>query len=93
MYVEAKGDAGHSGEARIGWVTFSKTGRSVYYDGRRFQRLKGGGAQGNYFEVDTGQEYWISGVKSNGEDRHWSGSGPVHVDEDARKEYEKVVAG
>ncbi len=92
MYVECKEAAGDSGEARIGWVTFSKTGRSIYYRGKRFQRLKGQGARGNYFESETGEEYWVSGVKKSGTNRHWAGSGPIHVDEDARDEYESVVA-
>ena len=92
MYVESKSAAGDRGEARIGWVTFSKTGRSIYYQGRRFQRIKGGGIAGNYFESETGEEYWISGVKKSDTNRHWAGGGPIEVDEDARAEYEKVVA-
>lgn len=93
MYIEAKSGATDRGAARIGWVTFSKTGRSVYYQGKRYQRIKGGGADGNYFDDETGDEYWISGVKKSGTDRHWAGGGPVHVDEDAREAYEKLVAG
>jgi hypothetical protein len=42
--------------------------------------------------VETGEEYWVSGVKRNGEDRHWAGSGPVVVDDDAREEYERLMA-
>ena len=91
MYVEAKSEAGDRGEARIGWVTFSKTGRSIYYRGKRFQRIKGGGAAGNYFEAETGDEYWISGIKKAGTNRHWAGGGPIEIDEDARDEYNKVV--
>lgn len=40
MYVERKAD-GLTGRARIGRVTFSKTGRTLYYQGRTFQSLKG----------------------------------------------------
>ena len=40
---------------------------------------------------NTGDEYWISGVKRNREDRHWAGSGPVEIDDDAREEYETLV--
>jgi hypothetical protein len=42
-------------------------------------------------DVKTGEEYWVSGVKKNGEDRHWAGKGPVHVDADAREEYERIT--
>ena len=37
--------------------------------------------------METGDEYWVSGPKSNGRDRHWAGSGPVEIDVDARQEY------
>ena len=33
MYIEFKGD-GIFGPARIGWMTFSKTGKSIDYNGR-----------------------------------------------------------
>ena len=91
MYVENKTEAGDCGEARIGWVTFSKTGRSIYYRGKRFQRLKGGGISGNYFDSETGDEYWISGVKKAGTNRHWAGGGEIQIDDDARSEYEKII--
>ena len=93
MYLENKSETGDRGEARIGWATFSKSGRSVYYRGRRFQRLRGGGIRGNYFDVDTGDEYWISGIKKTGSNRHRTGGGDIVVDEDAQSEYEKIVTG
>lgn len=92
VYLEQKTGYEHNGPARIGRVTFSKSGRSVYYQGRRFARLQGGGARGNYFEVETGDEYWISGVKRDGGDRHWAGAGRVEVDKDVRAEYEALRA-
>lgn len=91
MYVESKSEAGDRGEARIGWVTFSKTGRSIYYAGKRLQRIKGGGVAGNYFDAETGDEYWVSGVKKDGTNRHWAGGGEIQVDDDARSEYEKII--
>ena len=93
MYVELKSGYGDNGPARIGRVTFSKTGRTVYYRGRRLQRLKGHGIQGNYFDLDTGEEYWVSGIKKNQQDRHWAGAGPVQIDDDVREEYLQLVAG
>ena len=42
MYIEDKSH-GISGPGRIGRVTFSKSGKSVYYAGRNFQSLKGHG--------------------------------------------------
>jgi len=87
MYIELKSGQGDRGPARIGRVTFSKTGTTIYYKEKSFQRIKGGGISGNYFDVETNEEYWISGVKKNGEDRHWAGSGNVEIDEDVKEEY------
>jgi len=62
MYVENKeGDIdGHP--ARIGWVRFSKSGRSIYYRDKVLKRMKGGGVSGNYYCEDTGEEYWKKGT-------------------------------
>lgn len=63
MYLENKDGEIDGYDARIGWVTFYKTGRTIYYRGRSPARLKGGGVSGNYFCENTHQEYWISGIK------------------------------
>jgi hypothetical protein len=84
MYIEQKSD-GVSGPARIGRVTFSKSGKSVHYRGRTFQTLAGRGFKANYFDVETGNEYWISGCKKNGHDRLYGGT--VEIDEDVAEEY------
>jgi hypothetical protein len=91
MYVERKGDPHDDGdEAWIGWVTFSKTGRTVYTRGLRLQRTKGLFC-GNHVDLDTGDEYWVSGPKRNRQDRLYGG-GPVEVEPDAREEYERLVS-
>lgn len=87
MYVEVKSGQNDCGAAWIGRVRFSRTGRMLYYRGKRFQSLKGQGNYANYRDVETGDEYWISGCKKNGQDRHWAGGGPVHIDDDVREEY------
>jgi len=86
MYIERKaGDL--TGMARIGRVTFSKTGRTLYYQGQTFQSLKGAGYKSNYYAVDTGDDYWISGPKRRGGDRLYGSSLPITIDEDVRTEY------
>lgn len=87
MYIELKTGFGDNGPARIGRVTFSRSSVTIYYRDKTFQRTGGQGIVGNYVEVSTGDEYWVSGVGVNGKDRHSAGSGPVEVDEDAREEY------
>ena len=44
MYIESKAD-GLTGPARIGRVTFSKTGRTLHYRGDAFRSLKGAGLE------------------------------------------------
>ena len=87
MYIENKNGLIDGYDARIGWVTFSNSGLSIYYRGRTFGRLKGGGISGNYFCEETGDEYWISGIKKRGSNVHWAESASVYIDEDAREEY------
>jgi hypothetical protein len=86
MYIERKAGS-LTGAARIGRVTFSKTGRTIHYRGQRFQSLKGAGFKSNYYDVDTGEDYWISGPKRRGGDALYGGSIPIEIDEDVREEY------
>lgn len=83
MYIEQK-TAGRSylhdrGPAVIGEVTFSRTGTTIYFHGLAFQRIRRGGICGNYRCLATGDEFWISGVKKRGSNRHWAGGGAVLV--------------
>jgi len=95
MYIELKSGAGHTdrGPARIGRVTFSKSGRTLYYRDLKLQSLKGSGICANFYAVASGDEYWVSGCKKNGQDRHWAGGGPVEIDEDVREEYWAEIRG
>lgn len=86
MYIECKGD-GLTGPARIGRVRFSKTGKTIYYRGRTFQSLKGDGFKANYYDVETGEEYWISGPRKDGRDRLYGERQPVEIDTNVRDEY------
>ena len=86
MYIESKAE-GLSGSARIGRVSFSKSGKSVYYGGRRFETLAGRGFKANYFDVESGDHYWISGCKRDGTNRLYGERVPVEIDDDVRVEY------
>ena len=88
MYLENKDGLIDGFPARIGWVSFSKSGKSVYYRGRELARLSGGGVQGNFYDVETQEEYWISGVKKSGSNTHPTAPTNVEVDEDARDEFD-----
>jgi hypothetical protein len=86
MYIENKSGGLAGGDARIGRMKFSKTGSTIYYQGKSFRSLKGG-YKANYFDVATGEEYWISGPKRNGKDRLYGERVPIQIDEDVRDEY------
>ena len=86
MYIECKA-GGLTGEGRIGRVTFSQTGRTLYYRGQTFQSLKGAGFKSNYYCVETGENYWISGPKRRGGDALYVSNTPIEIDEDVREEY------
>ena len=90
MYIELKGES-LTGPARIGRVTFSKTGRTLYYAGEAFKRFQG--YKANHYKVSTGEEYWISGPRKDGEDRLYGERVPVEVDDDVREEYWTTIRG
>jgi len=46
----------------------------------------------NFYDVETGEEYWVSGPKRDRTDGRYSRQQPV-VDEDARGDYEAFLAG
>ena len=91
MYIEQKVEL--TGPARIGRVTFSKSGQTIYYQGHSFQKLKRKGFKSNYFDVATGEEYWISGCRKDGEDRLYGERIPVEIDDDVREEYWTTIRG
>jgi hypothetical protein len=78
MWIERKD--GLAGPARIGRVTFSKSRKSLHYDGKTFHTLAGRGFKTNYVDVETGEEYWISGCHKDGRDALYTTD--VEVDED-----------
>jgi hypothetical protein len=92
MYIECKA-GGLTGDARIGRVFFSKTGKTLYYAGISFQSLKVAGFKSNYFEGESGDEYWISGPKKDGSDRLYGERLPIVVDDDVAEEYWTEIRG
>ena len=87
LYIELKSGHEDRGPAWIGMATLSRTGRTVYFNGRAMKRLCGQGISGNHYCLETGDEYWVSGPKKDGCDRHWAGSGPIMVEARVVAEY------
>ena len=88
-YIELKTGYADNGPAWIGNVKESKSGKTIYFNNHAFQKRQG--IQGNYYDVENGEEYWISGIKRNGQDRHWAGSGKVMIDRKCIGEYLSIV--
>ena len=89
MYIERGG--GLSFPGRIGRVRYSKTGRTLYYGDVTLQSLNGAGYKTTHFDVETGEEYWVSGPRRDGNDPLYPGV--VEIDEDVREEYWRNVRG
>jgi len=85
MYVENKDGMIDGAHARIGWVTFSRTGQTVYYRGLTLMKANGTG--GNFMDTTTREEYWVSGVKKRGSNVHPAEWACVEVDADALEGY------
>ncbi len=90
-YIELKSGHADNGPAWVAHVKVSRSGRTVYFNGKALRRAIGGGISGNHYDIQTGEEYWVSGIKKNGLDRHWAGSGVVAIEVSAVDEYLQLV--
>lgn len=78
-YVELKSGYSDNGPAWIGKVAFSGSGRTMFFMDKAFQKKRG--YPGSFFDVETGETYWITGLKKRGTNRHWAGGGMVQLDQ------------
>jgi hypothetical protein len=90
-YIELKTGHADNGAAWIARVKLSKSGRTVYFDGKALKRARKGGNSANHLDVTTGEEYWVSGVKKTGADRHWAGSGAIRIEATAVGQYLRLT--
>lgn len=86
-YIELKTGHSDNGPAWIARVKLSKSKRTVYFNGRALHQA----GRGCYFDLVSYEEYWVSGVKKDGTDRHWAGGGVVLIEASAVPEYLRVV--
>lgn len=85
MFVENKSTE----EARIGWVELSRTTRTYTYRGRALTKVSG--YKYNCVDLETGEEFWVSGPRRDGADRLYGGV--VEIDDDARVAYWTEIRG
>ena len=86
-YIELKSGYSDDGPAWIGKVEFSKSGKSVYFNDHAFK----GNGHGGCTDIESGKIYWITGIKKDGQNRHWAGTGKIMIDKDVVSEYLKLI--
>lgn len=84
MYVERGGGLASRG-GMIALVRFSQTGRTIYYGDVVLQSLNGSGYKSNHFDVTTGEHYWVSAPRRDGNDTLYPGI--VEIDDEVREQY------
>ncbi|MCI0485364.1 MAG: hypothetical protein L0229_02070 [Blastocatellia bacterium] len=90
-YIEMKSGYNDDGPAWIAKVRFSKSGKTIYFNGMALKSCKGAGIGANYYDYATGEEYWISGIKKQEWNRHWAGSGKVMIERSLLEWYKTTV--
>jgi len=89
-YIELKSGYHDDGPEWIARVAVSKSGRTLYFNGMALKRSTQL-ASGNYYDIETSDSYWVSGVKKGGGDRHWAGRGKITIDAGAVDEYLQIT--
>lgn len=89
MYIELKSGYCDDEPAWIGYVKTSKSRKTIYFNDHAFQKYTGN--YSNYIDIESGEEYWISGLKKNESNRHWAGHGKIMIDRKAVNEYLAII--
>ncbi len=78
-YIEHK-PAEHTdrADAWIARVWPSSSGKTLYFNDMALKRRSG--SDSNHYDLETGERYWISGVKKSGSNRHWAGGGTIYIE-------------
>ena len=91
MFIQLK--TGHNTDKGPAWISrlrFSKSWQTAYWHGRTLRR--GQGFDANFYDVDTDEEFWISGPRRDQVDTRYSRAQPV-VDDDVREAYYAFLCG
>ncbi|CAM5713884.1 hypothetical protein [Streptomyces aurantiogriseus] len=81
------------GPSWIGWVDFSKSWKTAYFQGRTLRRATGLGLfDANFYDVETDEAFWISGPKRDRSDTRYGPEGPT-VEDDAADAYRAFLQG
>jgi hypothetical protein len=58
------------------WLNSPKRDKQFIFNGQAFK----GNGHGLCFDIETKETYWITGVKKDGQNRHWAGKGKIMID-------------
>lgn len=92
MFVQLK--TGHNtdkGHAWISVVSFNRSWKTARWHGKTLHRWTGM-FDANFYDMETEEEYWISGPHRDGRDTRYSSIKPT-IDDDARDAYEAFLNG
>jgi hypothetical protein len=91
-YIEHK-PAEHTdrGSAWIARVWPSSSGKTLYFNGMALKR--GSDADSTHFDLVTGEQYWVSGVKKRGSNRQWGLGSPIQIERSLVQWYRNHVQG
>ena len=89
-YVEQKSsEHTDADEAWIARVWPSASGKTLYFNSMALKRSSG--VDSNHIDLETGDLYWVSGVKKKGTNRHWGGS--IYIEESLLSWYQEHTNG
>lgn len=96
MFIQLK--SGHNTDEGPSWITrlrFTKSWRTAHFRGRTLRRVTGtafDNSAANFYDVESGEEYWVSGPKRDRTDTRYGHGKPI-VEDDVRSEYEAFLQG
>ncbi|MHA6765513.1 hypothetical protein [Streptacidiphilus sp. PAMC 29251] len=91
MFVQVKsGYNTDRGPSWIGWVDFSKTWSTAYFQGRTLRRA--GGGDGNFYDAQTSERFWVSGPKRDRTDTRY-GPATTEIEPEAVATYHAFLEG
>lgn len=82
LYFELKTGYNDNGPAWIGIGEYSKSKKTIYFNDKAFLSIGGKGIEGsNYIDIESNEEYWISGIKRNQKDSYYGKRNKILIDE------------
>lgn len=92
MFVQLKtGHETDQGPCWISVVRFNRSWKTAYWDGKTLRRWPGM-FDATFYDVETNDQYWLSGPHRDRRDTRYSNIVPI-IDDDARQAYEAFLDG